>query len=185
MVSSGTTIDIIHRTVYYIYGTTARWYIRDRLLPLRKTKFFALRAVTATASQPLVQTDQRNGLTTFIVLPTALHYVNHLCCNHRYNTQNRIGNYSRARITPVYMYIRIERADTPRCCYQHLKGVGEGARLRLKYTLDGEEDSGGVKILVGLYLEHQKDPGPGKCTKLEALSVLTGMRALNRNRPAL
>ena len=79
----------------------------------------------------------------------------------------------------------IERADTPRCCYHHLKGVGEGARLRLKYTLDGEEDSGGVKILVGLYLEHQKDPGPGKCTKLEALSVLTGMRALNRNRPAL
>ena len=57
------------------------------------------------------------------------------------------------------------------------KGVGEGARLRLKYTLDGEENSGGVKILVGLYLEHQKDPGPGKCTKLEALSVLTGMRA--------
>ena len=79
----------------------------------------------------------------------------------------------------------IEHADTPRCCYQHLKGVCEGARLRLKYTLDEEEDSGGVKILVGLYLEHEKDPGPGKCTKLEALSVLTGMRALNRNRPTL
>ena len=59
------------------------------------------------------------------------------------------------------------------------------ATFTFKYTLGGEEDSGGVKILVGLYLEHQKDPGPGKCTKLEALSVLTGMRALNRNRPAL
>ena len=82
-------------------------------------------------------------------------------------------------------YACIERADTPRWCYQHLKGVGEGARLRLKYMLDGEEDSGGVKILVGLYLEHQKDPGPGKCTKLETLSMLTGMRALNINRPAL
>ena len=50
----------------------------------------------------------------------------------------------------------IERVDTPRCCYQHLKGVGEGARLHLN-TLDGEEDSGGVKILVGLYLERIQD----------------------------
>ena len=33
--------------------------------------------------------------------------------------------------------------------------------------------------------ENQKDPGPGKCTKLEALSVVIAMRALNGSSTAL
>ena len=45
---------------------------------------------------------------------------------HRYNTRNRIGNWSRERIIPV-----LNRAGTPRYCLQHLKGVYEGVSGRL------------------------------------------------------
>ena len=57
--------------------------------------------------------------------------------------RNRIGNLSRERMPPYTIPAR-----TP--CYhdQHREGVRGGARLRLKYTLDGE-DSGKVKVTCG------------------------------------